>query len=134
MGDSGLHVHEHPCGARRGCSGIQAHGDRIEGVAGVHAPAFVERRSATSSGDRRAPASGAAAGSDPPPPSPPRERQAEVPRPASTGRPFAEALGDMLTSYLGEAPEGPSVTTTTLDDAIGKQAEVEAAIAELDAL
>ena len=40
----------------------------------------------------------------------------------------------MLTSYLGEAPEGPSVTTTTLDDAIGKQAEVEAAIAELDAL
>ena len=47
---------------------------------------------------------------------PPRERQAEVPRPASTGRPFAEALGDMLTSYLGEAPEGPSVTTTTLDD------------------
>ena len=65
---------------------------------------------------------------------PPRERQAEVPRPASTGRPFAEALGDMLTSYLGEAPEGPSATTTTLDDAIGKQAEVEAAIAELDAL
>ena len=57
-----------------------------------------------------------------------------MPRPASTGRPFAEALGDMLTSYLGEAPEGPSVTTTTLDDAIGKQAEVEAAIAELDAL